>query len=271
MKLQFFAPRWGSEHINWDEFIIKAKNAGYDGIEYGISIESAPAELDIIWEKLNQYQMLIISQYYGTHDADFNRQFDHYSAWLEMLKPYPAVKIDSQTGRDFFTFDQNKKLIELALKHTRECDVEIYHETHRNKALFAAHISKNYLENIPELQITLDVSHWVNVAESYLEDQQDAIDLAISRTGHIHARVGYPEGPQVPDPRVPEWQEAVNHHLDWWDKIAERVKTEEAVLTITPEFGPYPYMVHLPGSNLPISNQWDVNCYMKDLLKKRYS
>lgn len=105
-----------------------------------------------------------------------------------------------------------------------------------------------------------------------MEDQQEAVDLAILRTEHIHARVGYPEGPQVPDPRAPEWHEALGHHLAWWDKIVMKKLSESAnqVITITPEFGPYPYMVHLPYSLEPITNQWDVNVYMMQLLKKRY-
>lgn len=270
MELKFFATRWGSEDLSWDDFTLKAKQAGYNGIEFGVPNETVPAQLDSIWETLLKHRMLIIPQQYGTYDADFNLHFDRYSAWLELVKPYPAFKIDSQTGKDFFTFDQNKKLIDAATKHTQDSGIKIYHETHRNKALFAAHISRDYLEKIPDLQITLDISHWVNVAESYLEDQPEAVDIAVQRTGHIHTRVGYPEGPQVPDPRVPEWQEALNHHLSWWDRIAERVRNEDGVLTITPEFGPYPYMVHLPGSNAPISHQWTINCFMKDLLKDRY-
>jgi hypothetical protein len=96
--------------------------------------------------------------------------------------------------------------------------------------------------------------------------------LAIRRTEHIHARVGYPEGPQVPDPRAPEWQEAVAVHVAWWDQVLARKKEEDpgAVLTITPEFGPFPYMVHLPYSGKAIADQWAVNAYMKDLLKERY-
>ena len=270
MKLQFFVPRWGSEHLSWDDFLLKAKDAGYDGVEWGIACGTNASDLDMVWEKLNKHNLSIIPQYYGTNAAEFGLQFDRYSAWMELLKPYPAIKIDSQTGRDFFTFDQNKQLIELAAKHTKDCGVKVCHETHRNKALFAAHISRNFLENIPELEITFDVSHWVNVAESYLEDQPEAIDIAIKKTGHIHARVGYPEGPQVPDPRIPEWQEALAHHLKWWDRIAERFKNKEEVLTITPEFGPYPYMIHLPGSNAPIADQWEVNKFMKDLLNDRY-
>ena len=73
-----------------------------------------------------------------------------------------------------------------------------------------------------------------------------------------------------PDPRVPEWQEALQIHLEWWKKIIKN--NQEAgrkVFTITTEFGPYPYMPILPFSRQPLTCQWDVNVFMKDFLKKR--
>jgi len=125
---------------------------------------------------------------------------------------------------------------------------------------FAAHVTKKYLEVNPHLNITLDISHWVAVAESYLEDQVEAVSLAISRTRHIHSRVGYPEGPQIPDPRLPEWEEAVSRHLSWWNNVVEQYNGNEA-LTITTEFGPFPYLTHN-------YSQWDINVYMKEFLMK---
>lgn len=273
MKLKFFCPRWGCEDIGWNQFLKNVKDAGYDGIEYGIPNETTKEELSKVWEKLEQFQLDVIPQHYGTYDADFSVHLDRYAAWLDLVKPFKALKIDSQTGKDFFEFGQNKQLIDVAVEHTKATGVEVYHETHRNKFAFAAHITKEYLAKIPYLKITLDISHWINVAESFLEDQQEATDLAILRTEHIHARIGYPEGPQVPDPRVPEWQEAVNHHIAVWDKIIERKKLEgdDQVVTITPEFGPYPYMVSMPFTRQPITSQWEVNKYMMDLLRDRYS
>ncbi|MDB5247128.1 MAG: xylose isomerase [Segetibacter sp.] len=273
MKLKFFCPRWGCENIDWDTFLINVKKAGYNGIEYGIPNETTYDELEEVWEKLEKHGLEVIPQHYGTYDADFSKHYQRYAAWLDLVKPFKALKIDSQTGKDFFTFEQNKQLIDVAVEHATSTGVPVYHETHRNKFPFAAHITKGYLSRIPYLKITLDISHWVNVAESFLEDQQEATNLAISRTEHIHARVGYPEGPQVPDPRVPEWQEAVNKHIEWWDKIIERKRAEgeDAVVTITPEFGPYPYMVSLPFTQQPITNQWEVNKYMMDLLRDRYT
>lgn len=40
-------------------------------------------------------------------------------------------------------------------------------------------------------QLSLDASPWVCIAESFLVDQQDVMRLAIERTEHIRARVGY--------------------------------------------------------------------------------
>ena len=43
------------------------------------------------------------------------------------------------------------------------------------------------------------------------------------------------------------------------------------VFTITPEFGPPPYMWVKLNDNEPVSSQWDINVFMKDLLKEKFS
>jgi hypothetical protein len=126
------------------------------------------------------------------------------------------------------------------------------------------------METIPELRITFDVSHWCNVSESLLQDQQETVDMALQRVDHVHARIGHPEGPQVNDPRAPEWDDAMKAHFAWWDKIVELKKQQGDTLTILTEFGPPTYMPTLPYTQEPLSNQWAINVHMKDLLKKRY-
>jgi hypothetical protein len=102
------------------------------------------------------------------------------------------------------------------------------------------------MESLPELRVTFDVSHWCNVHESLLGDQAETLDLTLQRVDHIHARIGHPEGPQVNDPRAPEWDSAVKAHFAWWDKIVELKKQKGEVLTILTEFGPPDYMPTLP-------------------------
>ncbi|MBN8851511.1 MAG: right-handed parallel beta-helix repeat-containing protein [Sphingobacteriales bacterium] len=282
LQLQFFCPRWGSEQLSWDEFLGRVRDEGYDGVEFGVAGSTERREIEDICNKAEQWGLLLLAQHYDTVDANFDRHYEKYHAWLDRMKDYPVVKINSQTGRDIFSFEQNEALIGVARQFANATGIEVVHETHRNKWSFAAHIAKVYLEKIPDLKITLDASHWVCVAETFLQDQPEAMDLAIERTGHIHARVGYICGPQVPDPRAPEWQEALGHHLDWWDAVVARWKGDAAAarrreqgdtkpLTITPEFGPYPYMVELPYSRQPIVSQWEVNAWMMRMLRQRWS
>lgn len=271
MELQFFCPRWGCETLSWEDFLTKVCRADYEGVEFAIPSSISSEELDQICDSVERYGLLMIGQHFDTYESNYERHFEIYQAWFEKIKPYPFLKINSQTGKDYFSADQNKALIAVAKNFSSQSGICVVHETHRNKFSFAAHVTRGYLEEIPDLQITFDVSHWVNVAESWLTDQADAIDIAIQRTRHIHARVGYTEGPQVPDPRVPEWQQALQAHLNWWDQVIFHRQSEGSPsLTITPEFGPYPYLVELPITRQPITNQWDVNQWMMRFLRERY-
>ena len=270
-SIQFFCPRWGSENLSWDDFLAKAKDAGFDGVEFGISSDTTQQQLDAIWRSADKQNMLLIAQQYDTYDADFTTHQKAFAAWFEKLTPFQPLFVNSQTGKDFFSFAEHNSLFEVAAEYTAQTGIAVYHETHRNKCLFAAHVAKQYFKQLPDLQITLDMSHWVCVAESLLEDQPESMQLACQHTAHIHARVGYAEGPQVTDPFLPEWQQALESHLKWWDKIVEQKQNENKPITITPEFGPYPYMVHLPKTMEPIANQWSINVSMMNMLKKRYN
>jgi len=269
MKIRIFCPFWGSEHLPFDTFCEKVKGEGYDGVEMGLPIERKK-KVEII-RMLENYNLLLIGQHYETLESDFEMHKKVYIHQLENLTDSPALFINSQTGKDYYTFEQNKALIDIADLMEAGTKMKILHETHRGKFSYAAHVTKNYLEKLPDLRLTLDISHWCNVAESFLEDQQEAVDMAISRTDHIHARVGYQEGPQIADPRAPEWQHALEIHAKWWDKIIA-VKQNSGItdMTFTTEFGAPPYLVLMPFTRQPITSQWEINVYMMKILKERY-
>lgn len=267
MNISFFCPRWGSEELSWDAFCQKVKNAGYNGVEAGVPFYET--EKNAMDEALKKHGLRLIGQYWQSFEKDFAAHKASYKKHLYQIASLQPLKIDAQTGKDYFSFEQNKELFDTAFAFTADTGIPIAHETHRNKALFAAHITKNFLEKIPSLRITADFSHWCNVSESFLEDQPEAIDIASRHTIHIHARVGHIEGPQVTDPRLPEWQTALQHHLEWWKHII-RLHREagETSFTITPEFGPAPYMPLAPHTLQPLANQWVVNEWMMNFLKE---
>jgi sugar phosphate isomerase/epimerase len=269
MKLQFFCPRWGSESLSWDAFCSKVKLAGFDGVEAGVPFDES--EMEAMHTALHKHQLLFIGQYWQSFEKDFAAHKASYIQHLYHLAQLNPIKIDAQTGKDYFSTDQNNELFAAATAFTLETGIAVAHETHRNKALFAAHVTKHYLEQIPSLNITADFSHWCTVAESFLEDQQEAVSLAIKHAIHIHARVGHTQAAQVTDPSLPEWNDALQTHLRWWKSIAtHHLQNNQEVLTITPEFGPAPYMMHHPSTKEPLADQWAINVWMMNYLKKSF-
>ncbi len=267
MKINFFCPRWGSEELSWDSFCAKVKESGYDGVEAGVSFEEI--EKKEMKTALERNNLLFIGQYWQSFEKDFTTHKISYKKYLDHLAALDPVKIDSQTGKDYFSFEQNKELFEIASAFTKQTGIPVAHETHRNKALFAAHIAKIFLAQIPSLTITADFSHWCNVSESFLNEQQEAMDLAFQHTIHIHARVGHTQSAQVTDPRLPEWQEALHYHVSWWKDIINYQKQERTdIFTITAEFGPAPYMPLAPFTQKPLADQWEINQWMMEYLKK---
>ncbi len=268
MAIKFYAPHWGNK-LPFSTFCANVKQAGYDGVETHLPFE--PHEKQEILQILADYELEFIGQYWQSLEKDVNEHAKNYEKYLRHLAEVNPVFINCQTGKDYFSFAQNKRLFDLASNISQETGIPILHETHRGKALFAAHICQQYLEELPELKICLDISHWCNVHESLLEDQEEAVSLALNHTAHIHSRVGHQEGPQVNDPRGPEWQEVLDTHLAWWDKIVAKHQQEGTDLTITTEFGPANYMPVLPYTQMPVANQWEINVFMMNLLRERYA
>jgi len=271
MELKFFCPRWGSESLSWDDFFSKVKTANYDGVEIGFPFSLSDKEQEEILSGLKRHKLAVIGQHWQTIDSDFNTHQQTFKKHLYSLATLNPLFINSQTGKDYFTIEQNLALIAIADEISSETGIKILHETHRGKWSFAAHITYQYLKLAPHIRITLDISHWFNVAESLLNDQRQAVEMAIHHADHLHARVGFQEGPQVIDPRTPENKEILAIHLNIWDKlIALKKKSNQDYFTITPEFGAPPYQHVHPGTKQPITKQWDVNVWMKELLKSRF-
>ena len=270
MKLHFLCTSWGNE-LPVEAFVQKVRAAGYDGVEMSLPNNDDALKKRIL-DAVSNAGLLFVGHHSDTVTVDFEKHKSEFIDRLHNLNNGNTLLINSQTGKDFFSFAQNMELVDLASQFTTDTGIRVVHETHRGKFTFAAHITVPFLLANPDLRIGADFSHWCNVAETMLYDQEDALGLAISRADHIHARVGFAEGPQVPDPRAPEWADVLNRHISWWDRIVDRSRAEDQeFLCITPEFGPYPYMTLLPGSRLPIANQWDINVFMMTLLRARYA
>lgn len=225
-KLKILATNWGFAGT-LDEYCAKAKKEGYDGIE--IWWPDDKAEQDKLFALLKKYQLEVGFLTAG-HESNYK---DHFNTFKKMIdaaalnKIQKLLYINCHSGRDYFSYEDNKTFIEHTTQLAKQTGIKICHETHRSRMLYSAPITRRFIETIPELRITFDVSHWCNVHETLLQDQQDTVDMTLQRVDHIHARIGHQEGPQVNDPRAPEWENAVKAHFGWWDKVVGMKKKME--------------------------------------------
>lgn len=267
--LKVLGTNWGF-HGTTDEFCAKVKKEGYDGIE--IWWPGEKKDQDELFTALKKYE-LEVGFLCGGYQSNWQEHLDTFKKAVDAAATNKVMKplyINCHSGRDWFTFDQNKAFIDHTSQLSKQTGVLICHETHRSRILYSAAAARPFIEKLPDLRITFDVSHWCNVHESMLEDQQETVNMTLDRVHHIHARIGHPEGPQVNDPRAPEWEKIVNTHLGWWDKVVERKKRNGERLTILTEFGPPDYMPTLPYTRQALADQWAINVHMMHLLRKRY-
>lgn len=266
MKLIFGKSKWEMWNDRLDVFLQRVKADGFEATEiYLGSLGEPPSEIAATHES---YGLALVGQIltqggsYQEHLRSLEQQFAF------AVECGPAL-INSHTGRDIFSFEENLTLFRRAVELSRQAGIPYLVETHRGRPTYSAIETRKYLEALPDLRITADFSHWMVVHESGLHDQGQNLELAIARSRYIHARVGYAEGPQVPDPRAPEWQGAVDDHVRLWQRIIDaREAAGDEHLFITPEFGPPSYMHTLPFTNQPVADAWEINVYMRDFLRE---
>jgi sugar phosphate isomerase/epimerase len=268
-ELKVLATNWGYTGST-DEFCAAIKKEGYDGLEIWWPNETK--EQEELFTALKKYS-LEVGFLCGGHQADYVAHlafFKKVTTEAANNKRQKPLYINCHSGRDFFSFEQNKSFVDHTIQLSKQTGIAICHETHRSRIMFAAPVTRQHIESNPAIQLTFDVSHWCNVHETMLADQKETVDMALEKVEHIHARIGHPEGPQVNDPRAPEWEAIVQQHFAWWDVVAARKKKNGERMTVLTEFGPPDYMPTLPYTRQPLADQWAINVHMMKLLRKRY-
>ena len=264
LKLIFGKSKWEMWDDPLEVFLQRAAASGFAATEIFLgSLRESPGEIAGLHASHGLRligQILTQGQTYQDHIQSLESQF-------EFAAQCDVAFINSHTGRDIFPFEENLQIFERVVELSQNSGIPILIETHRGRPTYSAIETRKYLEALPELRLTADFSHWMVVHESDLSDQRDTVELAMTRADYIHARVGYAEGPQIPDPRAPEWQHAVDSHVRLWQMIVDHKKSSgKESLYITPEFGPPAYMHTAPFTNQPVGDVWEQNVYMRDLL-----
>lgn len=265
-ELLFFQTNWGFEG-SWEAFFLKTKSSGYDGVEVWLP-KNARVQQEVS-KGLKKHQLKVIYLCGTNKSLSFKESLLAYENDLKRAIVQKPYAINSHTGSDFFSFEQNMKFLKLANDLSNKYNIPIHHETHRGRFSYALPETKRYLNSDSAFRLTLDISHWMVVHESLLAQQQQLLDEVMERTDHIHARVGFEEGPQVNNPQAPEWDKALNRHLSIWESIILSHWKKGKPMSITTEFGPPNYLPTAPFTQKPLSDQWEANVFIMEAIKEQ--
>ncbi len=249
MQVQIYKALWGMTGSLASMFE-RVATAGYDGVEAWPQNQFDDATLFL--QLAEQHNLNVIIAGFIDDKADVQ-------SLLQQFASFNPTRINLHPGRDAMTFDEGCAFFEECLNVADSLDMPVLHETHRGRLTYDPWTTAAYLRQFPELRITADYSHWVNVCGRLPNDVMADIELANQRAGHIHARVGYEHGPQVPDPSAPEYAPHLEWHEAQWKKIYDlHVAAGAELLTFDPEYGPPSYMHTLPHTNVPVADLWEV-------------
>lgn len=274
MEIKYICTYWGCEHLSAKEFLSNVLQNGYDGVEINfpddeLFIVEFNAELERIRNTINPNFIFIAQQVLPNKKETINEYIARITQRLEFLIQLKPNYINSHTGKDFYDFSDNCKIIEICNQLTRVSGIPIWHEIHRGRFSFHLKTLVSYLDIFPKINLIADFSHFCVVSESNLHDQSDLLSKIYPNIKHIHARIGFEQSPQVNNPFAPEWKNYLEQYLGWWKEIIEIQKTKKSTIcTITPEFGPFPYMPQEPFTKKPLADQWEINLQMKNYLQE---
>ncbi|MBN2447033.1 MAG: sugar phosphate isomerase/epimerase [Phycisphaerae bacterium] len=261
MQLKLIKTLWGlTEGATTREDLARIKAAGFAGIEW-FPPQMEPERWKALCGELKLDYVVKIR-------ADTPRAFERAASHACAYGPLLIVACD---GHPQMTLDEGGAYFKAALAVERDLGVPVAHQTHRAGLLNTPWNTARYLERLRDLMLCADFSHWCCACESLLEEYTSWLETACTRTIHIHGRVGWEQGSQVPDPRAPEYRPALQSHEQWWDLVFEtRRKAFADWLTFNPEFGPPPYMPTQPHTQQPVANLWDVHLWMAQRAKSRW-
>ena len=218
MKLKLVRHLWGVDQTHGlSPYLPRWREVGYEAVE--VSLRKVPDRVMFL-QFLKESGLSWIPQIFSRDFAPGGTVREHLVSLQQQIEeclPVQPLFFNAHSGSDTWNLAQAEDFYGAVLEMEQRFGVTIAHETHRLRYFGNPWTTRPILERFPALKLTCDFSHWVCVAERLLDDCGEILQLAADHCHHLHARVGYEEGPQVSDPRAPEWARHLAAHEKWWE------------------------------------------------------
>ena len=275
MELALYRTLWGvKEPIT--ALADKLNAAGFEGVEGRIPAD--PDARKIFKQALKTTGLDYIAIIFTGGDVIPDQSMtvdEHLNVLAEQLvyaKELNAQFVNVLAGNDRWSMATQVTFFTKAVAISKKLGVTCSFETHRGTSLYSPWVTLELMEKVPEMLFTMDISHWILVAERLLDRPEDDLSVFLKRVFHIQARVGYDQGAQVPHPAAPEYQASLAFHQHLWEQVWVNHQSEgRKITTMTTEFGPDGYLHHLPFTNVPVADLWSLNDWMAQEERAHFS
>lgn len=253
---------WGMSNLLFDgrELNMKHKfqliaESGFQGID---AFTPEPGEAAAQWRSLSeQYGLALSVNVYPKSIEDMKSALDRAAA-------YGGIRaVNVQVMTPFLTGEGAIELLSGIADLADEYKLPVNVETHRGTITQDLIRTAEYVERIPNLRLTADLSHYVLAGEMLnVPEQADAhFRLLLSRADCIHARLSNGEQVQV-DIGTDGSHPMLERYGQWWQdgmRSWRKSHPEGGSLLFIPELGPPPYAITIDETTnrkREISDRW---------------
>jgi sugar phosphate isomerase/epimerase len=274
MELKLFKTLWGFDG-DYLKAVEEAVADGFDGIE-----GPAPADAAVCHEfaaALKEAGLAYIQEictgggFVPERKASVAEHLCAFEKGFAAGADLSPLLVTSMAGCDAWPEAQSIGFFRQGMAMAQAHGLTLCYETHRSRSLFNPWATQRIVEALPGIRLTADFSHWCVVCERLVDTELEVINAIAGNIHHLHARVGYDQGPQVPHPAAPEYADALAAHQRWWEIIWNGQRNRGYMLsTMTPEFGPDGYLQQLPFTRAPVADLREINRWMAKTERRHY-
>jgi hypothetical protein len=193
---------------------------------------------------------------------------------LERCRNLGAQYVNAQVANAFVRGDEAVRLLSGLLEAAGRAQIPYFVETHRGRISQDLLRMLSYVDALPELRLTLDLSHYVLAGEMTIE--QDAgeaeswFEPLFRRSSCIHGRVS--NGQQIQAEISEEGSDPWTARFVRWWSLCIREWMKEAgpgdVLPFVCELGPAPYA--MTSGDTELSDRWEQALILKRLAERAW-
>lgn len=248
------------------KFRLIAEN-GFDGIN---AFVPAPEESDLWKELLRKYGLAFSVNAYPATLRDM-------SDFLDKAVDFGDIAyINAQVMTPFLIGDSALELLSGIDALSRQAGIPVYIETHRGTITQDLIRTRQFLESLPKLGLTIDYSHYVLAGELHTvsPEAEHMLQSLLPNASSIHTRISNGEQIQI-DPGEAGDHPMLPHFARWWESAMrhwrKRPRLPNDTFPVVIELGPPSYAITSNSAGTgqsEISDRWQQSLYLKKLVQQ---